>query len=111
MNEIVAGFALIAVVLLATPLVSGLVDRSPLSFAFLFLLLGLAIGEGGLSLIEMDAHAPVLEIVATLTLADAVLLRPLPFPDGDRLVTIYEQNLEAGVNRFRRILSRLQKVS
>ncbi len=74
MNDIVAGFALIAIVLLATPLISGLVDRSPLSFAFLFLLLGLAIGEGGLSLIEMDTHSPVLEIVATLTLALVLFL-------------------------------------
>ena len=74
MNEIVSGFALIAVVLLATPLVSGLVDRSPLSFAFLFLLLGLALGEGGIGLIELDAHAPVLEVVATLTLALVLFL-------------------------------------
>lgn len=74
MNEIVAGFALIAVVLLATPLVSGIVDRSPLSFAFLFLLLGLALGEGGAGLIELDVHAPVLEIVATLTLALVLFL-------------------------------------
>lgn len=74
MNEIVTGFALIAIVLLATPLVSGLVDRSPLSFAFLFLILGLAIGEGGFGLLELDVHAPVLEIVATLTLALVLFL-------------------------------------
>ena len=74
MNEIVTGFALIAIVLLATPLISGLVDRSPLSFAFLFLLLGLAIGEGGLGLIELDSHSLVLEIVATLTLALVLFL-------------------------------------
>ncbi len=74
MNDIVTGFALIAIVMLATPLVSGLVDRSPLSFAFLFLLLGLAIGEGGFGLIELDAHAPILEIVATLTLALVLFL-------------------------------------
>ena len=74
MSEIVTGFALIAVVLLVTPLVSGFVDRSPLSFAFLFLLLGLAIGEGGFGLIELDVHAPVLEIVATLTLALVLFL-------------------------------------
>ncbi len=74
MNEIVAGFALIAVVLLATPLISGLVDRSPLSFAFLFLLLGLALGEGGLSLIELDSHSLILEIAATLTLSLVLFL-------------------------------------
>lgn len=74
MNEIVAGFALIAIVLLATPLISGFVDRSPLSFAFLFLLLGLVIGEGALGLIELDSHSLVLEIVATLTLSLVLFL-------------------------------------
>lgn len=74
MNDIVAGFALIAIVLLATPLISGFVDRSPLSFAFLFLLLGLAIGEGGLGLVELDSHSILLEIVATLTLSLVLFL-------------------------------------
>lgn len=74
MNEIVVGFALIAIVLLATPLVSGFVDRSPLSFAFLFLLFGLSIGEGGFGLIELDAHDQLLEIVATLTLSLVLFL-------------------------------------
>ncbi|MEM6702005.1 MAG: ADOP family duplicated permease [Acidobacteriota bacterium] len=38
--------------------------------------------------------------VATLTLADAVLLQPLPYPEADRLVTIYEQNLEAQITQM-----------
>ena len=38
--------------------------------------------------------------VATLTLADAVLLRPLPYPESDRLVTIFERNREAGVEQM-----------
>ncbi len=38
--------------------------------------------------------------VATLTLADSVLVRPLPYPESERLVTIYEQNLEARVERM-----------
>lgn len=74
MSEIVVGFAIIAIVLMATPLISGLVDRSPLSFAFLFLLLGIAIGEGGLGLIELDVHDQILEVVATLTLALVLFL-------------------------------------
>lgn len=74
MTEIVVGFALVAVVLLATPLVSGIVDRSPLSFAFLFLLLGLALGKSGFGLIELDIHDPLLEVIATLTLALVLFL-------------------------------------
>ena len=74
MTEIVVGFALVAVVLLATPLVSGIVDRSPLSFAFLFLLLGLVLGESGLGLIDLDLHDRLLEVIATLTLALVLFL-------------------------------------
>ncbi len=74
MNDIVTGFALIAIVLLAMPLISGLVDRSPLSFAFLFLILGLAIGEGGIGLIKLDEHSLALEVVATLTLSLVLFL-------------------------------------
>lgn len=74
MNEIVVGFALIAIVLLVTPLISGYVDRSPLSFAFLFLLLGIAIGEGGIGLMELDVHDQILEVVATLTLSLVLFL-------------------------------------
>jgi len=74
MTEIVVGFALVAIVLLATPLISGVVDRSPLSFAFLFLLLGIALGDSGFGLIELDLHDRLLEIIATLTLALVLFL-------------------------------------
>lgn len=74
MSDIVAGFAVIAVVLLATPLVSGFVDRSPLSFAFLFLGLGLILGKGVLGVVELDVHSPLLEVVATLTLSLVLFL-------------------------------------
>ncbi|MDG0866550.1 cation:proton antiporter domain-containing protein [Candidatus Lucifugimonas marina] len=74
MNEIVVGFALVAVVLLATPIISGVVDRSPLSFAFLFLLLGLALGESGFGVIDLDIHDRLLEVIATLTLSLVLFL-------------------------------------
>ena len=79
MAEIVAGFALVAVVLLATPLVSGVVDRSPLSFAFLFLLLGLALGESGFGLVDLDLHDRLLEVIATLTLSLVLFLDAVKF--------------------------------
>ena len=60
MIDSVGGFSLVAIVLIATPLISGLVDRTPVSFAFLFLALGLAIGGGGLGLIEMGVEDPIL---------------------------------------------------
>lgn len=74
MNEIVVGFALVAVVLLATPIISGVVDRSPLSFAFLFLLLGLALGESGFGVIDLDIHDRLLEVIANLTLSLVLFL-------------------------------------
>ncbi len=36
---------------------------------------------------------------AVFSLIDAVLLRPLPFPDADRLVLLYEENSRAGFAR------------
>lgn len=74
MPEILVGFGLVAAVLTITALVSGLVERSPLSFPLLFLGLGFLLSEYGLGIIEIDAHAPALEIVATLTLSLVLFL-------------------------------------
>ena len=74
MPDYVLAFALIAVILTVTALASGLVERSPLSFPLMFLSLGFALGEGALGIIEMDPHNPLLEIVATLTLALVLFL-------------------------------------
>src|SRR5262245_16353291 len=59
-------------------------------------------------------RAPVITATAMLTLAfgvgastavfsvvHAVLLRPLPYPDPDRLVELFESNIEAGVPTIR----------
>jgi NhaP-type Na+/H+ or K+/H+ antiporter len=80
MPDFLTAFAIIAVVLTVTALVSRLVERSLLSFPILFLGLGFVLGERGFGFIEMGPHDPVLEVVATLTLAlvlflDAVKLR------------------------------------
>ena len=74
MPDYVLAFALIALVLTVTALASGLVERSPLSFPLMFLSLGFVLGEGALGIIEMGPDDPVLEIVATLTLALVLFL-------------------------------------
>lgn len=53
---------------------SGLVERSPLSFPLMFLGFGFALGEGGLGVIEMGLHDPLLEVAATLTLSLVLFL-------------------------------------
>jgi len=69
MPDFLLGFGIVAIVLCVTPLASGLVERSPLSLPVIFLGLGFLLGQRGLDVIQMGAHDPVLEIVATLTLA------------------------------------------
>ena len=59
---------------------SGLVERLPISFPMVFLGLGFVLGGRGVGLIQFDAHDPVLEAVAIISLAfvlflDAVRLR------------------------------------
>ena len=80
MPNVLTAFAIVAIVLTVTALVSRLVERSLLSFPIIFLALGFVLGERVLGLIEMGSHDPTLEVVATLTLAlvlflDAVKLR------------------------------------
>ena len=74
MPDLLVAFGLIAVVLTVTALVSGLVERSLISFPLIFLGLGLLLGEGVFGAIEIDPHDPTLEVVATLTLALVLFL-------------------------------------
>ena len=74
MPDFVVVFALLAVVLMSTALVSGIVERSPLSFPILFLGFGMALGGGGFDLIQIAPGDPVLEVVATLTLSLVLFL-------------------------------------
>jgi sodium/hydrogen antiporter len=62
-------FALIAVVLTIAGLASGLVERAPISFPIIFLSLGFLLGEHGLGVLTLGPENPLLESVATLTLA------------------------------------------
>lgn len=74
MSEMVAGFALVAVVLTVAGLASGIVDRAPLSFPIIFLGLGFLIGDHGLGLISIGPESVLLEVVATLTLSMVLCL-------------------------------------
>ena len=72
--------SLAAVVLILAALASGFVERAPISFPILFLLLGAALGPRGFGILAVDLHSPILEAVGVLTLAfvlflDAVKLR------------------------------------
>ena len=74
MPDFVAVFALLAVVLTITALVSGFVERAPVSFPLIFLGFGLALGGGGFDVIRIASDDPVLEVVATLTLSLVLFL-------------------------------------
>ena len=79
MTELVLGMGLIALVLTVSALVSGIVERAPLSFPMIFLGIGFLLGGGGLGIIEMDSHNPVLEAVATISLALVLFLDAVKF--------------------------------
>jgi NhaP-type Na+/H+ or K+/H+ antiporter len=72
--DLVAAFALAAVVLTLSALASGIVERAPLSFPIIFLGLGFLIGERGLGLLALTPEDPTLEAIAVLTLALVLFL-------------------------------------
>ena len=74
MPDFVLGFGLVAVVLTVTALISGMVERSPLSFPLIFLGLGVLLGGRFIGVLDIGPHDQVLEIVATLTLALVLFL-------------------------------------
>ena len=72
MAELLAGFALVAVVLTIAGLSSGFVERAPLSFPIIFLGLGFLLGR--LDLLHLGPESAPLETVAMLTLAMVLCL-------------------------------------
>jgi len=70
--DLLAGFALVAVVLTIAGLASGFVDRAPLSFPIIFLGLGFLLGGPGL--LHFGPESALLETVATLTLSMVLCL-------------------------------------
>ena len=78
-EQLVAGLALIGIVIIVSALLSGLVDRSGLPWVAVFIAIGAALGPFGLGVFNMTLESPVLRVVATLSLTlvlftDAVTL-------------------------------------
>lgn len=78
-EQLVAGLALIGIVIIVSALLSGLVDRSGLPQVAVFIFIGLALGPYGVGVFNMTLESPILLVVATLSLTlvlftDAVTL-------------------------------------
>jgi NhaP-type Na+/H+ or K+/H+ antiporter len=76
---LVAGLALIGIVIVVSALLSGLIDRSGFPQVAVFIAIGAALGPAGLNVFNMTLDSPVLRVVATLSLTlvlftDAVAL-------------------------------------
>lgn len=68
-NEfLVAGLALIGIVIVVSALLSGLIDRSGLPQVAGFIAIGAALGPAGLNVFNTTLNSPILAIVATLSL-------------------------------------------
>lgn len=65
---LVAGLALIGIVIVVSALLSGLIDRSGLPQVAVFIAIGAALGPIGLGVFDMKLDSPVLRVVATLSL-------------------------------------------
>ena len=65
---LVAGLALIGIVIVVSALLSGLIDRSGLPQVAVFIAIGAALGPAGLGVFNTTLDSPVLRVVATLSL-------------------------------------------
>ena len=74
MDDLVLAFGIGAAVLMGAGLVSGVMERSPLSFPLLYLGLGFALSPAGFDVLDLEAENATLEAVATLTLALVLFL-------------------------------------
>src|SRR5690349_16403929 len=84
MQTVQLWFAILAFVLTAAALASGVIDRAPLSLPIIFLGVGLLLGPGVLGLAQLGPRNPALEAVATLNLALVLFLDAARF-DVDEL--------------------------
>jgi sodium/hydrogen antiporter len=78
-NKLVAGLALIGIVIVVSALLSGLVEKSGLPHVAVFILIGAALGPLGLGVFDVTLASPLVRVVATLSLTlvlftDAVTL-------------------------------------
>ena len=67
-EHLVAGLALIGIVIVVSALLSGLIDRSGLPQVAVFIAIGAALGPAGLGVFDATLESPVLRVVATLSL-------------------------------------------
>lgn len=65
---LVAGLALIGIVIVVSALLSGVIDRSGLPQVAVFICIGAALGPAGLGVFNTTLESPVLRVVATLSL-------------------------------------------
>src|SRR5581483_6424831 len=80
-GELVTILAIVGIVIVIAALLSGLIERSGFPQVAVFLLIGAALGPAGLGLLNLTLDAPILHIVATLSLTlvlftDAIALSP-----------------------------------
>jgi NhaP-type Na+/H+ or K+/H+ antiporter len=78
-ESLVAGLAIIGIVIVVSALLSGLIDRTGLPQVAVFIAIGAALGPWGLNVFNMTLDSPILRVVATLSLTlvlftDAVTL-------------------------------------
>jgi len=78
-DKLVAGLAIIGIVIIVSALLSGLVDKSGLPHVAVFIFIGAALGPAGLGVFDVTLESPVIRVVATLSLSlvlftDAVTL-------------------------------------
>ncbi|BCX03827.1 MAG: peptidase [Candidatus Roseilinea sp.] len=74
MTPLIAGMALIAIVLMLAALASGVVERGPISFPIIFLGLGIALGPLGLGALDISLTDPLLEVIAVVSLSLVLFL-------------------------------------
>src|ERR1051326_7146806 len=78
-DSLIAGLAIIGIVIIVSALLSGLVDKSGLPHVAVFILIGAALGPFGLGIFNPHLDSPALRVVAVLSLTlvlftDAVTL-------------------------------------
>src|SRR5690349_25065611 len=67
-ESIVAGLALIGIVIVVSALLSGVIDRSGLPQVAVFLAIGAALDPAGLNVSNMTLYSPILRVVPSLSL-------------------------------------------
>src|SRR5215213_8612644 len=67
-DPLIAGLALIGIVIVVSALLSGLIDRSGLPQVAVFIGIGAALGPAGLGIFDLQLDSPVLRVVAILSL-------------------------------------------